>query len=55
MSSKSQVMSCGACAVVMNEDGETSTSIDMLVNGVKRFFASTRHAKSAPESAAAHI
>jgi hypothetical protein len=33
--SKNQVMTCGACAVMMNEDGQTTTSIDALVSGVK--------------------
>ena len=37
--SKHQVMTCGACAVVVDEYGETTTSIDHMVNGVKRLFA----------------
>ena len=32
---KTQVMTCGACAVIVNEGGQTTTSIDTLVNGVK--------------------
>lgn len=47
--SKSQVMSCGACAVVMNEDGEMTTSIDALVNGIKRAFSRAHRSKSAHE------
>ena len=34
---KNQVMSCGACAIIVGESGQTTTSIDSLVNGVKRF------------------
>ena len=32
---KTQVMTCGACAVIVNENGQATTSIDALVNGVK--------------------
>ena len=35
MNNKTQVMACGACAVVMNENGQVTTSVDMLVSGVK--------------------
>ena len=31
-----QVMTCGACGIIVSESGQTSTSIDSLVNGVKR-------------------
>lgn len=34
---KNQVMTCGACAIIVGESGQTTTSIDSLVNGVKRF------------------
>ena len=36
MNKKSQVMTCGACAVVMDENGQMTTSIDLIVNDVKR-------------------
>ena len=36
MNKKTQVMTCGACAVVMDENGQTTTSIDLIVNDVKR-------------------
>lgn len=32
---KTQVMTCGACAVTVNGNGQATTSIDALVNGVK--------------------
>ena len=35
-SGKNQVMTCGACAVIVDESGQTVTSIDSLVNGMKR-------------------
>ena len=49
MSSKSnQVMVCGACAVMMDENAHTTTSIDVLANGVKRLFSKGgRHNASA--------
>jgi len=37
--SKTQVMCCGACAVRMDENGQTITSIDMLANCVRNFFS----------------
>ena len=37
-SSKGQVLTCGACAVIVDESGEMTTSIDSMVNGVKRLF-----------------
>ena len=36
--SKHQVMACGACAVIIDEQGEMTTSVDSLVNGIKRLF-----------------
>ena len=30
---------CGACAVAVDENGNTTTSIDMLVNSMKRLSA----------------
>ena len=33
---KNQVMTCGACAVIVDGSGQTTTSIDSLVNGMKR-------------------
>ena len=35
---KHQVMTCGACAVFVDEQGEVTTSIDHMVSGVKRLF-----------------
>ena len=50
--SKHQVMTCGACAVVVDEYGETTTSIDHMVNGVTRPFARDGR-RSAPRRAVA--
>lgn len=36
-----QVITCGACAVTMNESGEMITSIDLMVKGAKRLFSKT--------------
>ena len=39
-----RVMTCGACAISIDANGEATTSIDVLVNGVKRLFAkANRH------------
>ena len=48
--SKHQVMACGACAVVVDEQGEVTTSIDNLVNGVKRLFGKGGRPKSVRHS-----
>lgn len=47
--SKTQVMCCGACAVRMDENGQTITSIDMLADGVRNLLAkvSGHHAANA--------
>ena len=39
MSKNGNVIACGACAVVIDEIGETTTSIDQLMNGVKHLFS----------------
>ena len=50
MSKNTNVIACGACAVVLDENGEMTTSIDHLMNGVKHLVAkrsnrsSLRHA-----------
>ena len=36
---KGQVLTCGAGAVIMEETGQVTTSIDLLVNGAKRLVA----------------
>lgn len=35
-SNKNQVMTCGACTVVVDENGQMTTSVGMLVGGMKR-------------------
>ncbi|MBO4365208.1 MAG: hypothetical protein J5804_02815 [Eggerthellaceae bacterium] len=35
MNNKTQVLTCGACAVIVSENGQMTTSVDMLVNGAK--------------------
>ena len=37
--SNGNVLVCGACAVTMSENSESTTSIDLLVNGVKKLFS----------------
>ena len=55
-SSKTQVMTCGACAVSMDENGQMTTSIDMLVDGVKRFASKfNRRSSSRNATVSAHI
>ena len=52
-SNKSQIMTCGACSVIMDEDGQMTTSIDTLVGGAKRLVSkfsrrgNTRHVETA--------
>lgn len=38
---KHQVMACGACSIVVDEDGRMTTSIDKLVAGIKRLVSRT--------------
>ena len=46
-SNKNHVLTCGACAVVVDENGNTTTSIDMLAGGVKRIISKfNRHGAS---------
>lgn len=35
------VLTCGACSVIMSGEGNTQTSIDKLVKGLKHFFIPT--------------
>ncbi len=47
MSNKNHVLTCGACAVVVDENGNTTTSIDLLASGVKRIISKiNRHEAS---------
>ena len=38
MKKNTNVMACG-CAVVIEEDGKVTTSVDMLVNGLQHLFS----------------
>lgn len=41
-----QVIACGACAVIVDERGYTTTSVDVVANGLKRLFSkSVRRAR----------
>ena len=40
-----QVLTCGACAVVVDEQGTKETSVDVLADAVKRLFSKSHSAK----------
>ena len=44
---KVHVMTCGASAVIVDEDGMATTSVDMLVNGVKKLLSRNGRRKTA--------
>lgn len=44
---KVHVMTCGASAVVIDENGTVTTSVDTLVNGVKKLFTKNARRKNA--------
>ena len=55
-SNKSQIMTCGACSVIMDEDGQMTTSIDTLVGGAKRLVSKfTRRSNTSHAEAVARI
>ena len=43
MSSKNHVLTCGACTVVVDENGNTTTSVDLLAGGIKRIASRFNH------------
>lgn len=55
MSKRTQVMTCGACAVVVDENGQMTTSIDMIVNDVKRIASWFNRRTASRRTATAHI
>ena len=52
MKSNHQVMACGACAFVVDESGEMTTSIDHFIKSVKRLFVRSESVKSAESTTA---
>jgi len=40
-----QVLACGACAVMVGENGTKETSVDVLAGAVKRLFSKKHNAK----------
>ena len=40
-----QVLACGACAVIVDEQGTKETSVDVLADAVKRLFSKSHSAK----------
>lgn len=50
-----QVIACGACAVIVEETGETTTSVDMLIGGIKHLFAKTKRQETSRRAAAAQL
>lgn len=51
---KYQFMSCGASAVIVDENGQMTTSVDTLVNGVKRLFGK-RSRRSMADVTTVHV
>ena len=47
------VMACG-CAVIMEQDGKTTTSVDQLVSAVNHMFARSDRREACRSSAVAH-
>ena len=43
----SQVIACGACAVIVDEAGSTMTSVDMLAHAVRHLFSKSSRSDSA--------
>ena len=51
-----QVIACGASAVIVDENGNTIASIDMLINAMKRLFSkSARREGTSLKPATAHL
>ena len=51
-----QVIACGASAVIVDENGNTTASVDMLINAIKRLFSkSARREGASLKPATAHL
>ena len=48
------VMACG-CAVIAEENGKMTTSVDLLAKGVSRLFARSNSRQAQNRAAVAHI
>lgn len=44
---QNQVIACGACAVIVDENGNTTTSVDALARGIKHLFSKSARSDSA--------
>ena len=52
---KTEFLACGACAIIVDEDGQMTTSVDLLVNGVKRLIGRARRTTARRTTAQARI
>ena len=54
MKSSHQVITCGACSVVVDDLGETTTSIDRLISGIKHLFSRSERFETTKPAASVH-